>query len=198
MESSYKSGIIQTFPEDFSFDGTKTDIEQMIGNAVPVNLGYFVADAIFRYSGDERVYPRAKRRLNIQLNFLDMLDLYEGRNATMLGEEPAEYGHHRATIYPTEIHEKLFIARGDASDKEAFLADGVAELDQVPTMENVGDAVSAALDSLAEQGVLTIVMPAFKVADATPEANDGIIVQAISEWLERNEEKIHRVIVTVI
>ena len=40
--------MIQTFPEDFSFDGTKTDIEQMIGNAVPVNLGYFVADAIFR------------------------------------------------------------------------------------------------------------------------------------------------------
>lgn len=46
--------MIQTFPEDFSFDGTKTDVEQMIGNAVPVNLGYFVADAIFRYSGEER------------------------------------------------------------------------------------------------------------------------------------------------
>lgn len=46
--------MIQTFPEDFSFDGTKTDVEQMIGNAVPVNLGYFVADAIFRYSGEAR------------------------------------------------------------------------------------------------------------------------------------------------
>lgn len=46
--------MIQTFPEDFTFDGTKTDIEQMIGNAVPVNLAYFVADAIFRYSGEER------------------------------------------------------------------------------------------------------------------------------------------------
>ena len=46
--------MIQTFPEDFSFDGTKTDVEQMIGNAVPVNLGFFVADAIFRYSGEER------------------------------------------------------------------------------------------------------------------------------------------------
>lgn len=46
--------MIQTFPEDFSFDGTKTNVEQMIGNAVPVNLGYFVADAIFRYSGENR------------------------------------------------------------------------------------------------------------------------------------------------
>lgn len=46
--------MIQTFPEDFCFDGTKTDIEQMIGNAVPVNLGFYVADAIFRYSGETR------------------------------------------------------------------------------------------------------------------------------------------------
>ena len=46
--------MIQTFPEDFSFEGTKTDVEQMIGNAVPVNLGYYVADAIIRYSGEER------------------------------------------------------------------------------------------------------------------------------------------------
>ena len=45
--------MIQTFPEDFSFDGTKTDIEQMIGNAVPVNLGFFIADAILRYSGEK-------------------------------------------------------------------------------------------------------------------------------------------------
>lgn len=26
----------------------------MVGNAVPVNLGYYVADAIFRYSGEQR------------------------------------------------------------------------------------------------------------------------------------------------
>jgi len=45
--------MIQTFPEDFDFKGTKTNIEQMIGNAVPVNLGLYVANAIFRYSGKE-------------------------------------------------------------------------------------------------------------------------------------------------
>ena len=47
--------MIQTFPEDFSFDGAKTDIEQMIGNAVPVNLGYYVADCILKYSGEARI-----------------------------------------------------------------------------------------------------------------------------------------------
>lgn len=38
--------MIQTFPEDFKFDGTKTNVEQMIGNAVPVNLGLFIANAM--------------------------------------------------------------------------------------------------------------------------------------------------------
>ena len=42
-------GMIQTFPETFVFEGTKTEIEQMIGNAVPVKLGEFVANSILSY-----------------------------------------------------------------------------------------------------------------------------------------------------
>lgn len=38
--------MIQTFPADFEFFGTKTDQEQMIGNAVPVNLAKYIAQAI--------------------------------------------------------------------------------------------------------------------------------------------------------
>ncbi|QBC44588.1 DNA cytosine methyltransferase [Iodobacter fluviatilis] len=40
---------VQTFPSDFSWSGTKTDLEQMIGNAVPVELGKYVANAIKKY-----------------------------------------------------------------------------------------------------------------------------------------------------
>lgn len=40
---------IQTFPESFIFTGNKSEIEQMIGNAVPVNLGNFVAKNILEY-----------------------------------------------------------------------------------------------------------------------------------------------------
>jgi DNA (cytosine-5)-methyltransferase 1 len=43
---------IQTFPKKFKWDGSKTDIEQMIGNAVPVNLAKFVATAILGYYGE--------------------------------------------------------------------------------------------------------------------------------------------------
>jgi len=42
IERSY----IQTFPKDFIFEGTKTNLEKMIGNAVPVNLGTFIAEGI--------------------------------------------------------------------------------------------------------------------------------------------------------
>lgn len=41
--------MIQTFPEEFVFLGSKTVQEQMIGNAVPVKLGRFVAEAIKSY-----------------------------------------------------------------------------------------------------------------------------------------------------
>lgn len=41
--------LIQTFPETFVFEGTKTDIEQMIGNAVPVKLGEFIASSLLAY-----------------------------------------------------------------------------------------------------------------------------------------------------
>ena len=46
--------LIQTFPEDFIFNGTKTDLEQIIGNAVPVKLAEFVANCINEYIKDKQ------------------------------------------------------------------------------------------------------------------------------------------------
>ncbi len=72
--TSRERSMIQTFPENFDFRGTKTNVEQMIGNAVPVNLGYYIADAIFRYSGEKRVAKNHTRTENYQqLNFFDKL-----------------------------------------------------------------------------------------------------------------------------
>ncbi|MBQ7420207.1 MAG: DNA cytosine methyltransferase [Prevotella sp.] len=58
LERSY----IQTFPRDFQFIGNKTDVEQMIGNAVPVNLAFFVAKSITQYLGN----PHHQRNLEIE------------------------------------------------------------------------------------------------------------------------------------
>lgn len=46
IERSY----IQTFPKSFIFEGTKTNLNQMIGNAVPVKLAEFVGRAIQNYA----------------------------------------------------------------------------------------------------------------------------------------------------
>lgn len=48
IERSY----LQTFPDTFIFRGTKTDLEQIIGNAVPVKLGEYVANCIKDYIKD--------------------------------------------------------------------------------------------------------------------------------------------------
>lgn len=50
---------IQTFPKSYRWVGSKTDTEQMIGNAVPVELGRFVGKAILKADslGDALVQP---------------------------------------------------------------------------------------------------------------------------------------------
>lgn len=47
--TTFERSLIQTFPKDFKWIGTKTNIEQIIGNAVPVNLAYNVARAFMDY-----------------------------------------------------------------------------------------------------------------------------------------------------
>ena len=54
LERSY----IQTFPKSFKFSGTKTDLEQMIGNAVPVKLAEFVGGALLKYIEDNHTRSR--------------------------------------------------------------------------------------------------------------------------------------------
>ena len=44
--TTLERALVQTFPADFKWIGNKTDMEQMIGNAVPVKLAEFVAKAL--------------------------------------------------------------------------------------------------------------------------------------------------------
>lgn len=44
--TTYERSLLQTFPENFKWEGSKTALEQMIGNAVPVNLAYYVAEHV--------------------------------------------------------------------------------------------------------------------------------------------------------
>jgi DNA (cytosine-5)-methyltransferase 1 len=47
--TTYERARLQTFPQEYHWIGTKTDIELMIGNAVPVKLAEFLANRIIEF-----------------------------------------------------------------------------------------------------------------------------------------------------
>ncbi len=68
--STIERSYLQTFPESFKFFGTKTNLEQMIGNAVPVNLAFFVASTILKYIKKETNLYDLSDRPNFTLDNL--------------------------------------------------------------------------------------------------------------------------------
>ncbi len=70
--TTIERAMIQTFPENFVWEGKKTDLEQMIGNAVPVKLAEFVAKCIKEYTNDKKTrkkIPITKPPVQQVLNF---------------------------------------------------------------------------------------------------------------------------------
>ena len=47
--STMERALIQTFPTSVQLEGTKTDVDQIIGNAVPIKLAEFVANALAKH-----------------------------------------------------------------------------------------------------------------------------------------------------
>ncbi|WP_407401335.1 DNA cytosine methyltransferase [Sodaliphilus sp.] len=128
--TTHERSMIQTFPEDFNFEGTKTNIEQMIGNAVPVNLGYFVADAILRYSGEKR---KEYKRIGIrQLNLYDLFKQFElepiTQNFTVREDVEIEYvTPDRKTRLPIDLTKNILICNVKKDNWEQYL-DGTAKI----------------------------------------------------------------------
>ena len=65
LERSY----LQTFPKDFIFKGSKTNLEQMIGNAVPVKLAEYVAENILEYIDDIKNKNKISHFRQLELKF---------------------------------------------------------------------------------------------------------------------------------
>lgn len=59
--STIERSYIQTFPKNFIFRGNKSNLEQMIGNAVPVKLAEYVAKCILEYIGGCENHSPKKR-----------------------------------------------------------------------------------------------------------------------------------------
>ena len=63
---------IQTFPARWDLVGAKSDLEQIIGNAVPVNLGAFIGNALTEFDG-----MRHHRARQEDLDVVDIFLQYE-------------------------------------------------------------------------------------------------------------------------
>lgn len=66
--TSLERSYIQTFPEGFKWLGTKTCIEQMIGNAVPVKFGQYVASCFLQYKLNGSTSRQLTLSYSTQLN----------------------------------------------------------------------------------------------------------------------------------
>ena len=62
---------IQTFPKSFKFIGTKTEIEQMIGNAVPINLAAYVARVLKQHISEKEKFIAEPTENQIRLTHTD-------------------------------------------------------------------------------------------------------------------------------
>lgn len=225
---------IQGFPADYKLPPTRPRWMKLIGNSVAVPVIKILAKAVVEtgvFGISTYTYTTKRVPASGQLSFLDMLDLFEGVNteASMVCEDTLQYGRYRAPMYPTEFHEKFYIARGNVFDVESFWADGVAAFvkggfnnisasyDEFkstphegvhvaeylynnpgttdPTPENVNDLVADALNSLVEKGAQTILMPPIDLKGVKPVEKDMLTTKALVAWLEKNGEKINRVII---
>ena len=58
--STLERSYIQTFPRSFVFEGTKSNLNQMIGNAVPVKMAEFIGRAITKYLDEFKMTTECK------------------------------------------------------------------------------------------------------------------------------------------
>ena len=60
--TTQERALIQTFPKKFKLIGNKTDIEQVIGNAVPVKLAEYIAKCLFTHIENKAVESKRKTK----------------------------------------------------------------------------------------------------------------------------------------
>ena len=58
--TTQERALIQTFPKEFKLVGNKTDIEQIIGNAVPVKLAEYTAKCLFAHIKNKTTESKRK------------------------------------------------------------------------------------------------------------------------------------------
>lgn len=115
--TTLERSLIQTFPADFRWCGSKTDQEQMVGNAVPVNLGTFVAKALVEYISPKSISYVAE---DVPL-FAQWLKDGKGLSSKSASSVVSRLGRANDIVALTNVDsEAIYLA--ELSEKDAFKA----------------------------------------------------------------------------
>lgn len=235
---------IQSFPDEFLLNDSEPKSYKQIGNAVPPVFMWYIAkqleNAIIASGNlsekEVKEYmekhpagafsPAAPKEEFIQLTFMDMLKFFEDEDMPngKLCDSSASYGRHRSAMYPTGLHDKFYIARGNAFDYKTFKADGIAAFVKKGVnglyssyeslfakhhknlkiaeylygeqgFEPTAETVGDILDSLVKQNARTVVMPPIRINGLSRQEQDTLTKKAILDWLSNNDERIDRIII---
>lgn len=77
--TTLERALIQTFPPNYKWCGNKTEMEQMIGNAVPVKLAEFVGKAVMNFIDDNKKITVEKTEF---INWLILTHNFSKRTAS--------------------------------------------------------------------------------------------------------------------
>lgn len=117
--TTLERSLIQTFPPAFKWSGNKTDTEQMIGNAVPVKLAEFVANALIMYIKSSKQIDKNKNEF---LHWLVYSMNYSARSAN----DTLSRVRRANRICPiTGIPDELYILTLQRNDQYSMLSTSV-------------------------------------------------------------------------
>lgn len=97
--------LIQTFPIDFQFGENQMETEQMIGNAVPVNLAFHVANALNAFANKEEHAT--------SVEFGDWLRINYGYSSLAIKDTISRVGRSNRIVLLNSTNEQEYIKRLD-------------------------------------------------------------------------------------
>lgn len=120
--TTLERSLIQTFPPDFKWSGSKTDVEQMIGNAVPVGLAEFVAACLMHFIKEDQSEGTSSFDKEDFRNWLDQQTSYSARS---IGDTVSRVQRAFLLFPPCGALDDYYIFKIDQAEEFANLSDSV-------------------------------------------------------------------------
>ena len=124
--TTHERSLIQTFPNDFIFLGSKSAQEQMIGNAVPVRLGEYVGRCIQQYIDEQGVVDFKKLKEQYPDKIVENKPIYASAACRIIEPKaevitPDKVVHVAEDLEGLDTSKNLLISLVKADNMEQFI-----------------------------------------------------------------------------